>query len=289
VSDLRTIQPPEALAARVGGAPPDYHDIGSGHARVLRSVLPDDWGWEGKRVLDFGCGPGRTMVQFTEEAAVSDWWGCDIDRPTIEWAQENLSPPFSFLANDEDPPLSIESGTVDLVYAWSVFTHLVDSWSAWVLELHRIMSVGGLGVVSFLGEGMIEYVADHPWDEDRVGMIGLDIGKPWSIGGPNVLMSSWWIRAHWGRAFEICEIRPSTYPGHVGGHGLIIFRKDDRPAPTREELEALEPDEPREIASMRFAIELLGKRVAEFWQERVEGIHPLQVEIERLRAQLEGR
>lgn len=255
--------PPTKLTSRIGGRHEDYAQIGASHAQFIRDALRD-WSWDDRHVLDFGCGTGRTLVQFADEAEQGEFWGCDIDTPSVEWARANLSPPYSFLANGEEPPLDLPSDHFDLVYGMSVFTHLTDTWSAWLCEMRRVLKVGGYGLFSFLGKGMIGEVAGHEWDDSRIGMIPLDIGKPWTIGGPNVLHSEWWLRAHWGREFEIVDIRPTAHGGDKG-HGLILLRKDDRPAPTVEELERLEPGEPREIASLQYAIRLLGERTARLW------------------------
>jgi SAM-dependent methyltransferase len=279
--DARTLVPPIELASRLGGALEDYHRIGGQHAALLRDLVPANWQWSGKRVLDFGCGTGRTLVQFSEEVRTGEFHGCDIDEPSIAWATKNLSPPFRFVANEELPPIDLPSGSFDLIYGFSVFTHLVDAWSAWLLEIHRLLTPGGLGIFTFLGEGMIEEVAGHAWDEDRIGMIGLDIGKPWAIGGPNVLHSEWWLRAHWGRAFEITGVRPFSDPISRRGHGLIVLRKDDRLAPTQAQLEALETDEPREVASLQYAVQLLGERMTKLWNADSGA---MMIENDRLRA-----
>jgi SAM-dependent methyltransferase len=278
--------PPSHLIARAGGAEQDYHRIGEAHATMIRSLLPDDWRWTDITVLDFGCGTGRTLVQFSEEARSSTFWGCDIDGPSIEWATANLSPPFRFLHNSEVPPLDLPATSFDLVYGMSVFTHLVDSWSAWLLEVHRLLRVGGHAVFTFLGEGMIREVVGASWDEDRVGMIEVDHGTPWSTGGPNVVHSEWWLRAHWGRAFEILNVRPFFDDGELRqGHGWIVLRKDDRSAPTVAELGRLEPDEPREIAALQFNLELLRERTVRSSQV----IHAPRInESVRLRAELEA-
>ncbi len=262
-----TLLPPAELSARVGGSEADYHQIGAGHVELIRTMLPDDWSWRGRRVLDFGCGTGRTMIQFGPAAAEAELWGCDIDVPSIEWAKQNLSPPLHFVANDELPPIDLPAESFELVYGVSVFTHLVENWSAWLIEMHRLLSVGGLALFSFLGEGMIRDLVGRDWDENRVGMIGLDVGRPWAFGGPNALHSEWWLRKHWGRAFEIVTVRPYTAPENRSGHGWILLRKDDRPAPSREELERLDRDNPREIASLELNLELLKERTASLWAQ----------------------
>jgi SAM-dependent methyltransferase len=264
VKSLDALPPPE-LSSRIGGAEADYLQIATSHVALLGETLPADWSWQEKRVLDFGCGTGRTMVSLHRDAPNAELWGCDIDEPSIRWAQEHLSPPLNFVSNNELPPVPLDSGTFDLIYGFSVFTHLVDTWSDWLLEIHRLLKVGGLAVFSFLGEGMIREVAGRDWEGDRIGMVGLDVGKPWSIGGPNVLHSEWWLRKHWGRAFEVHAVRSATDPAASRGHGLVLLEKTRSDAPSKEELERIDLADPREIASLQFAIELLHERSNKLW------------------------
>ncbi len=48
----------------------------------------------------------------------------------------------------------MEDGSFDLIWAVSVFTHLAETWSAWLLELHRVLKPGGILLATFMGEGM---------------------------------------------------------------------------------------------------------------------------------------
>jgi SAM-dependent methyltransferase len=280
--------PPTTLSSRIGGEHADYEQIGASHVHHLRSVLPGEWTWEGKRVLDFGCGTGRTLAQFTAEAPTAEFWGCDIDEPSIRWATENLSPPFHFLANGEHPPIALPDSHFDLIFGFSVFTHLLDTWADWAIELHRLLVPGGLGVFTFLGEGMIGPVTGHPWDPNRIGMIELDPGRPWAIGGPNALHSEWWLRAHWGRLFTVDDVVPVSDAASRAGHGLFVVRKDERPAAVAAELKRPEPNEPREIASLQFNVELLKERVAEFWSSEQGAMHVEQLALRSEISQLRG-
>ncbi|MGH7411519.1 MAG: class I SAM-dependent methyltransferase, partial [Candidatus Methylomirabilis sp.] len=96
------------------------------------------------RVLDFGCGAGRLMRHFVEEANRCEFWGCDIHRPSIEWLERHLVPPFRVVVSQQDPPLPFAEEYFDLVLVLSVFTHLSDSWEPWLVELRRIIRPGGL-------------------------------------------------------------------------------------------------------------------------------------------------
>jgi SAM-dependent methyltransferase len=254
--------PPVALAARVGGLHADslrgYEDVGVEMKNAVKSLLPEDWSWEGKRVLDFGCGAGRTLRHFLDEAAVAEFHGCDIDGPSVKWLATNLSPPFHVVQNAEEPPLVYADGTFNLIWAVSVFTHLTDLWSAWLLELHRILLPDGLLLATFMGQGMARELLDESWDEDRIGMNVLRYGQPWDRGGPFVFHSEWWIREHWGRLFSIEELRPAGFarPGPEGevGQGVVRLRKGDLRV-SQQELERIDAGESREIAALQHNVE----------------------------------
>ena len=232
-----------------GGSLDPFLAMGAAVRTQIQDLLPPDWEWKGKQVLDFGCGVGRVLRHFGEVADEAQFVGCDIDEPSIAWMREHLSPPFEAFVNGESPPLAQPDARFDLVYAISVFTHISDEWSTWLLDLHRILKPDGYLIASVLGGGMSEQIAGEPWNPDRIGMNVLGRYRPWSEGGPSVLISEWWLRAHWGRIFDIVEYRPAFLPGQ----DFLLLRRRSVEA-TREELERIEPDEPREIAALRHNI-----------------------------------
>ena len=218
-------------------------------------------------MLDFGCGAGKYLRHLLPEAEQGEVWGCDIQEPQIEWLREHLSPPLRVFVNGTEPPLpGIPGDFFDLITAASVFTHITDAWARWIVEMHRVLKPGGLLVASFLGNGMSQPIAQEPWDEDRVGMNVLRQWQGWEAGGPSVLHSPWWLRAHWGRALEIERIREAP---HEGWHGLVVARKrDDGRTPTVEELEAPERNEPREVLALRHNVRQLEREAAILAAER---------------------
>ena len=128
-----------------------YEEIGRRTRREILDLLPEGWSFEGKRVLDFGCGAGRTLRHFLDEAAVAEIYGCEIDAPSVAWLEANLSPPLHVFRNEEAPPLPLEADSFDLIWAISVFTHLTDHWADWLLEHHRLLRDGGLLIATILG------------------------------------------------------------------------------------------------------------------------------------------
>ncbi len=222
-----------------------YEQLSAWLQKEVALRLPPCWSFDGKRLLDFGCGAGRVLRGFVDEASVCEFFGCDIHEPSIDWLRRNLCPPFRVFCNDEMPPLPFETGSLDLIYAVSVFTHLTDSWAPWLLELRRCLAEDGTLIASLMGGGMSEAIAGRAWEPDRVGMDVLGADESWDRGGPMVLHSPWWVRAHWGRAFDIVSYDEATASA---AHDWVVLRPKGGQAEVAD-LETPEPNEPRELSA----------------------------------------
>lgn len=249
--------PPLELAERVGSlaAAEDpwkaYDELGESLRAEVLAALGPGWSFAGRRALDFGCGAGRTLRHLLPEAAEGEIWGCDIDAASIGWLEQALSPPLRVFVNGPEPPLPQPDGYFDAIWAISVFSHLSRSWSRWLLELHRVLADDGLLLATVIGRDMAEVVTGERWEESRIGMNVLKPAAGWDEGGPMVLHSPWWIRAHWGRAFEILalEERGFSPPRWGSSQCGVLMRK--RPGTfTPEQLEAPEPGEEREAIAL---------------------------------------
>ena len=95
-------------------------------------------------IQDFGCGYGRLtqhLLEFAPGAAIS---GCDVDHGAIRSCQRKF-PRGSFVTNHPTPPLPSSVGQFDLIYSYSVFTHLSEpNHQGWLKELSRHLKPGGL-------------------------------------------------------------------------------------------------------------------------------------------------
>jgi SAM-dependent methyltransferase len=253
---VTTPYPPFELANRVlsleGWDDPfqAYERLGAETKAALLDLLPEDWSFRDKRVLDFGCGAGRTLRHFLGEAEQGELWGTDIDARSIAWVQDNLCPPLHALRCGSAPPLQFEGSSFDLVWAISVFTHLTDQSLAWLAELHRVLKPEGLLMASYTGRWSSELLAGEPWEEDRIGMNVLRHDQGWNDGGPMVLMSDWWVREHWGRAFEFVAVEPMVH-----GQTWALLRK--RHVEATADMLAAPSADPREYAALRHNVEQL--------------------------------
>ena len=106
-------------------------------------------------VLDFGCGSGRVIRHWRSQGHLR-LAGCDYNPRLIDWCQDHLQ--FAeFQVNSLGPPLSYATGQFNLVYAFSVFTHLgLRRQQDWLEELARVLRHGGLLVVSTHGDAYFE-------------------------------------------------------------------------------------------------------------------------------------
>ncbi|MGA2163248.1 MAG: class I SAM-dependent methyltransferase [Solirubrobacteraceae bacterium] len=256
--------PPAELAAYIlgyedtTGVLEAYVEQGERIAAAIERLLGPEWSWQGKRVLDFGCGAARVLRQFLDRAGEAELHGVELDESCVAWIGANLSPPLRVIRGTELPPLPYPEAHFDLIWSTSVFSHLADSWSAWLLELRRLLKPDGIAVVSVIGAACSQAIAYEEWDPDRIGMTVLGYGRPWRAGGPMILHSEWWIRAHWGRAFTVAAFEERG----IEGQDAVVLRRDQRPAPSIAQLDAPQPDDPRELVAARHAVELLHREHA---------------------------
>ena len=289
--------PPLALAHRVGSLPDGadplelYDRIGRTSRDQILRMLPDDWSLAGRRALDFGCGAGRTLRQFMDEAERAEISGCDVDADSVAWVREHLSPPLQAFVSGAEPPLDQPDGHFELIWAISVFTHLTESWSRWMLELHRLLAEDGVLIVTYMGEALSEQLGAGRWEEDTVGMNVLYEWQDWEAGGPFVFHSDWWVRAHWGRAFEFLAVdeRP-VVEGELSRHKWALLRK--KPVElTPADLEAPEAGEPRELDALRHNVRQVhaeARRIADERGQLSRRVGELDALVDRLNAGIAG-
>jgi SAM-dependent methyltransferase len=107
----------------------------------LQALLPPV---TGLRVLDAGCGGGRTSSWLVERGA--EVVGVDASPELVRLARERL-PSASFAVADLAEPLEFEDGSFDLVVA-SLVMHYLRDWVPPLRELRRVLRADGVVVLS---------------------------------------------------------------------------------------------------------------------------------------------
>jgi SAM-dependent methyltransferase len=111
--------------------------------------------------LDFGCSSGRVVRVLAAAYPGVHWRGCDPNEPAIAWAQQHL-PPVEFFASPQEPPLPVDAGSLDLVYAISIWSHFApDLGLRWFDEMHRVIRQGGHLVLTTHGLQSVAYYASQ--------------------------------------------------------------------------------------------------------------------------------
>lgn len=220
--------PPARLRVQIGPLHADadfFLRSGKQHAELIRGLLADN----GKSVdeldalLDWGCGCGR-VIRHWSHLSGTRVFGCDVNPRMVEWCAAHLD--FADVTVSEMvPPLPYPDSSFDLVYAFSVFTHLPeDLQHAWMRECHRVLRLNGHLVISTLGE----YYASR-------GRLTEDERRSFSNGNLVVLYESSpgtslcsayhpqeYVRRRLAADFELVSSSPAACEGR---HDIHLLRK----------------------------------------------------------------
>jgi 2-polyprenyl-3-methyl-5-hydroxy-6-metoxy-1,4-benzoquinol methylase len=127
-----------------------YRAVKDYAGRLGRTLTPES------RILDFGCGWGRVLRFFLKDVLDDRLYGVDVDPAAIEMCRQTMLY-GTYTVTQRCPPTEFSSDTFDLVYAYSVFSHLSEAdHIRWVEEMARILKPGGLLVATTLGRSFIE-------------------------------------------------------------------------------------------------------------------------------------
>jgi hypothetical protein len=133
-------------------------------------------------------------------------------------------------------------------------------------------------IATFMGRWNSRWFTGEHWDENRTGRNVLHHNRDWDSGGPAVLMSEWWVREHWGRAFEIVTIAPQFH-----NFSWAVMRKRDVEL-TDDDIDAPSGD-PREYASVVHNVTQIQRELELIAAQHEQAL----ADNERARADLEQR
>jgi SAM-dependent methyltransferase len=181
------------------------------------------------RVLDFGCGSGRVVRQWVAVEG-PEFFGCDYNPRSVAWDQENLKW-ARFSQNYLEPPLPYASQFVDLCYSVSVFTHLPSGLQRpWIEELHRVISPGGILVLTLSGRGDFQRLTEPERNRFERGELVVLDGE---LAGTNlcaVFHPIEYVRHAWADLFTLLRHYPSGAAGSPN-QDLYVFERRAEPTP----------------------------------------------------------
>ena len=190
------------------------------------------------RLLDFGCASGRVLRHAltqpieTTQAPV-EVWGCDLAPANIAWIKKHMPSQLNCRVNSTDPKLPFDDDQFDIVTAFSVFTHIDENETNWLLELKRIVRSGGLLYLTIHNDATWSRAKDRPATikqiehqntfDDNLKIVSEMLSKPMpkerivfrknqaEVYNCNVWHSDAYIRREWGQHFEILQIADNAH------------------------------------------------------------------------------
>jgi SAM-dependent methyltransferase len=166
-----------------------------------------------RRVLDWGCGCGRVLPPLGGVPR-PEFHGADRNAKAVAWCRQNLG--FArFAANALRPPLPYPDRHFDLVYVFSVFTHLTEpEQGRWMDEMRRVLVPGGHLLFSTHGDKAAEGLAPAERAEYQKGN-GLVLGG--HVLGTNFCAAyhpEGYVRRVLARGFEVVDFTPEGAKGN---------------------------------------------------------------------------
>jgi SAM-dependent methyltransferase len=228
---MATLMPPADLRAQTAGTDNIewFHASGRITCDVWNAALVSvghqlsDFG----TVLDFGCGPGRVLRWLQARFPRARFVACDNDPAAIAWIRTHYpSVEVVTTATDGLPPMPVERDAIDLVLAFSVFTHLdVPYQDAWLSELQRVLRPGGFLLASISGPRMLHHTRYRSGHgnldelERQLPALATDgvvhwRGDGWERAFPDYYHTTFhthdYIRRHWSSWFDVLAIDDDT-------------------------------------------------------------------------------
>jgi ubiquinone/menaquinone biosynthesis C-methylase UbiE len=189
----------------------------------------------GGRYFDFGGSTGRVFRQFAIQTDAWDVWSCDFKISSVEFNLKYFPSKVRVFLNTSFPSLPLPDQYFDLISAYSVFTHINETETGWLLELRRTLRVGGIACFSIHNndtwptrnktmrdtfEKFRPDIANEPTLPEGKTVVTFREDDPYNC---HAFHSDTHIRQNWGRFFEICEIQPLF----CGNQAMVVCRRFD--------------------------------------------------------------
>ena len=195
-----------------------------------------------KSVFDFGCASGRVLRHFAAQTDIKNIWGSDINRRHIRWLYEHMPMHVRPIFNHCIPSLPIADASIDVITAFSVFTHIDTFETHWLAELSRILSDDGICYLTVHNEDTWKSLAEeknNPKNRLVQSIMQIDPAVAEQLHGPmpgdrlvyrfsehgpyraQVFLSNKHLETVWGRFFSIKEI----IPRHHQRQTVVVLKK----------------------------------------------------------------
>lgn len=192
----------------------------------------------GGTVVDFGGASGRVARFFSLHHPGSDVIVAELNINHIDYVNDHFPVNTKTIKLSSYPHFMLADASVDLLYAFSVFTHIDAYELSWIAEIYRILKPGSYAYLTIHSEETWNLLPEahlykalsenrefrklfregQPMPHDRLVFEYNPESHDYNC---NVFHHSRYIEAHWGKWFRIEKI---IYQGH-SYQTVVILRK----------------------------------------------------------------
>ncbi len=169
---VKSIQTPVIDGIQMPGFPPDeiqknlvgsagesslkeafkfYSEVKSYAAKLGISLTPES------QILDFGCGWGRFIRFFLKDFLSENIYGIDVAPEMVDICRQTVRY-GNYSTVKPKPPAGFADNTFDVIYAYSVFSHLSEAVHIqWIEEFSKILKPGGILIATTHARNFIEF------------------------------------------------------------------------------------------------------------------------------------
>mgnify|MGYP002153793461 CR=1 FL=1 len=177
------------------------------------------------RILDFGCGWGRLLRYWSKDAPSTNLFGCDPDEEILDICRE-IRITATLARSDWRPKQLPFNWRFDLIYAYSVFTHLSPTvFNECLAAIGSSLESNGVVILTVRPESYLDFrggelarLSDSQIEElrkrfERKGF-AFDPHNRQPVEGEitygEAIVSSAYIQKNWALAFDITELGAMT-------------------------------------------------------------------------------
>lgn len=139
-----------------------YKDVSEALERAVCPIMAD---WQ---ILDFGSCWGRISRFFMRDVPLKNIHGIDVEETFVETCKV-LFGSQNFTVCGKLPPCELENSSINLITAYSVFSHLSEAaFLAWLSEFHRILAKDGVVAFTTRNQVFFDYCNQLRSERDKL-------------------------------------------------------------------------------------------------------------------------
>ena len=149
-----------------------YYKQGKNSAKWIAGHFGKHIELKNKKILDWGCGPGRIIRHLPEVIGSGcEYFGTDYNKKSIDWCSKNI-PGIAFNNNTLEAKLPYKDNSFDVIYGLSIFTHLSEKMhDDWYAELYRVLAKDGILLLTTQGNNYLSKLAEKEQEAYHAGKL----------------------------------------------------------------------------------------------------------------------